>query len=118
MSKKITLFCFVHGDDPTEHAFAVEVAETDTVSKLKELIKSKKSPKFDDIAADELMLWKVNIPSNELAMLDPKPDVQTLGVKLSPLSKISKAFPDGVEDEHLHVIVVRPFVFKVPEGIY
>jgi hypothetical protein len=109
MSNTTILFCLVHGDDPIQHAFQVEVSETDTVSKLKQLIKAEKTPDFDDITADKLTLWSVNIPQDELTTLDPNTNVQTLGgIKLSPFSKISNAFPVKPSDEHLHIIVVRP----------
>src|SRR3954463_4819072 len=107
MSDTITLFCLVHGDDPTGRAFLVNVSVSDTISNLKELVKAKMTPWVDDIPAYTLDLWRVNIPQGDLSTLDPMADVQTLGVKLSPLSKIFKTFPDGVEDEHIHVIVVK-----------
>jgi len=71
---------------------------------------------FDDIAADELTLWKVNISQNELPELDADADPATLGKKLSPLSKIAEVFPDGVEEKHIHIIVVRPVVKELQES--
>jgi len=112
----ITLFCLVHGEDPVDRAFSIKIPSIATIDELKKQIKTEKTPRLDDVAADELTLWKVNIPSDQLASLDPKADVQTLGAKLSPLSKISKVFPNGVEDEHLHIIIVRPSEFTIPEG--
>ena len=104
-----TLFCLVLGDNPTKHAFPVEVSENDTIGKLKELIKTKKAPEFDDIAADKLTLWQVDIPREELITLGPDIDIQTLnGVELSPLMKISKAFNFGDVEEKLHIITTRP----------
>ncbi|KAF7730082.1 hypothetical protein EC973_003028 [Apophysomyces ossiformis] len=38
--------------------FSVKVSSADTVHDLKEVIDAKKSPRFDDIAADELILWR------------------------------------------------------------
>jgi hypothetical protein len=49
----------VLGDDPS-HIFEIKIAPTESVSALKELIKEKKSPQFDDVPADYLKLWKVS----------------------------------------------------------
>jgi hypothetical protein len=105
------VFCLVHGEDPTQNVFPVEVIKNATISELKKLIRAEKSPEFDDIAADKLTLWKVNISEDQLCDLDDA-DPETLGKKLSPLSKIAKVFPDGVEGGHIHIIVVRPAVAK------
>ena len=110
MDDIITLFCLVHGDNPVDRAFSVKIPKTNTVDELKKLIKAEKSPRFDDVVADELTLWRVNICQDELEEFDFESDMSTLGEKLSPLSKIYKVFPNGVEDEHLHIIVVPPSV--------
>ncbi|KAG0239337.1 hypothetical protein BG011_003942, partial [Mortierella polycephala] len=60
----LTLFCLVDGES-TSNAFAVEIESTKTISGLKDLIKAKKTPKFDDIAANELTLWQATIPEEE-----------------------------------------------------
>ena len=56
----INLFCLVDGEST---AFSVKnIPSSDTIDDLKELIKIKKSPEFNDIAADRLSLWRVTIP--------------------------------------------------------
>jgi hypothetical protein len=57
------LFCLVDGQT-TSNAFPVEIESTKTIGHLKELIKTKKDPEFDNIAADKLIIWKVSIPGD------------------------------------------------------
>jgi len=108
MNDAITLFCLVAGDDPVDRTFSVEISKTDTVDKLKKRIKTENSPRFDDITAQELTLWKVNIPLEKLEDFDSVTNLEASGEKLSPMRKINKVFPKGVKEEHLHIIVVRP----------
>ncbi|KAF9912555.1 hypothetical protein EC991_009979 [Linnemannia zychae] len=57
----ISLFCLVDGKAPS-NAFPVKMESTKTVGSLKERIKIKKTPKFGDIAVDELTLCRISIP--------------------------------------------------------
>ncbi|KAF9308194.1 hypothetical protein BG003_011449, partial [Podila horticola] len=61
MDNRMSLFYLVDGE-ATSNAFPVEIESTKTIDDLKDLIKNKKTPRFDDIAADELTLWRVSIP--------------------------------------------------------
>ncbi len=87
----ITLSCLVVGENPYDNAFNVKVNKTEAVSELKDAIKEKKAPEFDNFATDKLKLWKV---------------------ELLPLSKISKHFTSQPADEHIHIIVQRPVETK------
>jgi hypothetical protein len=60
MSDMLSLQCWVLGDDP-QRVFPAEISKTKTVGSLKDVIKDKKKPQFDSIAADVLDLWKVRI---------------------------------------------------------
>ncbi|KAG0049373.1 hypothetical protein BGZ90_007360, partial [Linnemannia elongata] len=60
----LTLFCLVDGE-ATTNAFPVEIESTETISDLKKLIRTEKSPEFDDIAADKLTIWRVSIPDKD-----------------------------------------------------
>lgn len=51
----LTLFCPVDGE-ATSRAFSVDIDRTKSVDRLKKLFKSEKTPRFDDVAADELAL--------------------------------------------------------------
>ncbi|KAF9147746.1 hypothetical protein BGX20_006565, partial [Mortierella sp. AD010] len=46
-------------------SFPVDILDSETVGDLKNAIKEKKKPKLDNIAADELTLWKVEIPNRD-----------------------------------------------------
>ena len=54
------LNCMLLNDDPTK-VFTVKVPESENVSILKELIKAKKAPHLDHLAASDLILWKVRL---------------------------------------------------------
>ncbi|KAG0363331.1 hypothetical protein BGZ54_008200 [Gamsiella multidivaricata] len=56
----LTLLCLVDGL-PSSKAFEIEVSATRTVAHLKDLIKTKQTPAFDDITVDQLILWSVAI---------------------------------------------------------
>ncbi|GES93552.1 hypothetical protein GLOIN_2v1844131 [Rhizophagus clarus] len=104
------LFCLVFGE-PIEYAFAVKVDKHETISELKEIIKEKKPNTFNDVDANELILWKINISLDELSQIThkngPSTDIKSTlnGEQLLPLTKIDKAFPNEPVDEHIHVIV-------------
>jgi hypothetical protein len=106
----LTLFCLVD-KEPSSSAFPVSIATAKTIGELKDAIKAKKSPEFNDIAADKLTLWKVSIPSTE----DEDESPIILGAQsdrnklVHPTSKIAKYFQDGADGEHIHIIIQRPF---------
>jgi hypothetical protein len=58
MRSNYKLNCLVLGDDPS-HIFSVDIAPTESVSALKDLIKEKKKHAFRDVDADSLKLWNV-----------------------------------------------------------
>lgn len=110
MNDTVKLFCLVYGDTPSKHAFSIKILKTDTIDVLKRLIKNKKSPKLDHFTADELELWKVNIPMSELATLDGNFDKDKYigNGSLSPFSDIGDIFLGPPARKHLHIIVQIP----------
>jgi Crinkler effector protein N-terminal domain len=106
-SAMLTLFCYLRGDDYRQ-VFPVEINKGKSASHLKEAIKEKKRPKFDDIPADSLALWKVSVKYTE----DLKNEVEALnlvdGNKLRPLEELSSIFSD-LEGKRVHVIIDRPY---------
>ncbi|KAG0338088.1 hypothetical protein BG000_004563 [Podila horticola] len=58
-----TIFVIQDGHS-TSQAFSVKAHPTDTVDDLKKLIRAAKTPRFDDISADELKLVSVCIPDD------------------------------------------------------
>src|SRR4051794_35849462 len=111
MTDKITLFCLACGNS-AENVFPVRISKMLFVGDLKKLIKKEKAPRFDDFAADELTLYKVNIPGNDAAIQQlPKVlhEDKDKGIeKLQPTWDISDYFPVAPTKKHIHVIVERP----------
>ncbi|KAG0059739.1 hypothetical protein BGZ89_000156 [Linnemannia elongata] len=106
----LTLFCLVDGEG-TSNAFSVKIASTDTVDDLKEHIKTKKSPEFDDIAADKLTLWSVSIPDDDdddeiPIVLDNVNNKDKK--KLRATRGLLEVFLDKPPKNTIHVIVQRP----------
>ncbi|KAK5809582.1 hypothetical protein F5H01DRAFT_381910 [Linnemannia elongata] len=106
----LTLFCLVDGE-ATSNAFSVKIPSTDTVDDLKDHIKTKKSPEFDDVAADKLTLWRVSIPDDEdhdeipvvldnVIIKDQK--------KLRATRELSDVWKDKPPKGTIHVIIRRP----------
>ncbi|GES76861.1 kinase-like domain-containing protein [Rhizophagus clarus] len=103
----ITLLCLVKGNT-TASAFPVDINKDQLVGHLKEAIKAKKHKTFHDVEADELKLWKKEIPDDQVDLLSNL----TLndGDELLATKKISKYFPDSPPEEHIHVIVKLPLL--------
>ena len=107
----ITIFCLVHGE-PLANSFSVDIDKSKTISYLKELIKAKKTPEFDDVATDKLTLWRVNIRDDDndgIQQLVLKNNDITHVSEMLPTRKIEKYFPDTPSDEHVHVVIEKPF---------
>ncbi|KAF8928395.1 hypothetical protein BGZ58_009679 [Dissophora ornata] len=114
---RLNLFCLVD-DEPLSSAFSVKATPNDTVDDLKNHIKAKKSPRFDDIAADELTLWRVSIPvpdddndddddnDESPILLDsiPKSDKK----RLKATHDLSDVFKEAPPKKTIHIIVQRP----------
>ncbi|KAF7730065.1 hypothetical protein EC973_003010 [Apophysomyces ossiformis] len=106
------LFCLVEGE-PLSRAFSVEIAPTAIVDQLKDAIKAKKSPRFDDIAANELTLWLVEIPED---MEGSAITVDELDVKRKltpPWTSLITLFPKPPND--LTYIMVQRSPFNAPK---
>ncbi|KAG0261429.1 hypothetical protein DFQ27_002952 [Actinomortierella ambigua] len=114
----LTALCLVDGE-ATSNTFVVDIAPNKTVAHLMEHIKTKLTPRFD-----ELSLWRVMIPISDID--DDVPillnNVSTNDKKmLDPATCLSIVFPDGLPDESIHVIVQHPselsFLRCVPDAI-
>jgi Crinkler effector protein N-terminal domain len=105
MATIVTLICLVNGDS-SERTFAVDISNDKLVVHLKDEIKKKKSPKFDDIPADELTLWRVDIPDDdEAAILQADTATETL---MRPTREISVYFKNQPTMRRIHVVIERP----------
>ncbi|GBC01773.1 hypothetical protein RclHR1_04320014 [Rhizophagus clarus] len=100
----ITLNCLVQGN-LFKNAFPVDINKQQLIGHLKEVIKAKKTPDFDNISADKLILWKVN---NQDGHNDELINFTFQNCdELLPMKKISTYFkkPAG---EHIHIIISLP----------
>jgi len=111
----LTLFCLVDGE-ATSNAFSVKILSSDTVDDLKDLIKTKKAPRFDDVAADELTLWRVSIlitrDNSEIPILFNN-IAKEEKEKLHPADDLSDIFDEKPPKKTIHIIVQRPSQGKV-----
>ncbi|KAH7048589.1 hypothetical protein BKA57DRAFT_513495 [Linnemannia elongata] len=106
---QLTLFCLVDGE-ATSNAFSVEIEPTKTVDALKNAIKTKKAPEFDNIAADKLTLWYVLIPvvpanKHKPIVLD---DFLEAATELDPTDDVADVFSEKPPKKTIHIIVQRP----------
>jgi len=112
MNKTMLIYCLVDGETPSR-AFPIRIDSTDSIGDLKELIKVKKTPRFDDIAADELTLWQVSVPVTD--------DEDEVPIFLGPLKEKKKAFPtkllsnffDDPPKDVIHIMVQKPTTVAV-----
>ncbi|KAF9336882.1 hypothetical protein BG006_006990 [Podila minutissima] len=104
----LTLFCLVDGE-ATSRAFSVDIDRTKSVGHLKKLVKSEK-PRFDDIVADELSLWRISVSDDNqgsAVMIDALDDKTELN---NPRTRLSELFPES-PDDNTYIIVQRPPLF-------
>ncbi|KAF9300485.1 hypothetical protein BGZ74_007822, partial [Mortierella antarctica] len=116
----LTLFCLVDGET-TSQAFSIEIDQTKTVHDLKGAIKTKKAPRFDDVAAHKIALWRVSIPDDD----DDEEEEEDLPIlldnipgkdkrKLEARRELSDVFDDKPAKILVHVIVQRPSPAQYP----
>ena len=91
--------------------FTVEVEKTKNVSILKDLIKEKKAPHLDHVAASDLDLFQVSLPrGGDVDAIFQNPNLEPLDFLL----QLSHVFPH-VEENHLHVVVRSPIDGELSE---
>ncbi|KAK5827649.1 hypothetical protein F5H01DRAFT_100823 [Linnemannia elongata] len=103
----LTLFCLVDGEG-TSNAFPVEIESSKTIGDLKNLIKTKKPLRFDDVAAHKLTLWRVTIPDSDDAIpifVDDVPENEKK--KLRATNKVA-VVGAALPEDTIHIIVQRP----------
>ena len=101
----ITLLCLVKGNT-TAIAFSVKISRDEPVSELKKAIKAEKHKTFHGIEADELKLWKVQIPGDQDDLLSNL----TLndGDELLATREIGDYWTEKPPKRNIHVIVEPP----------
>ncbi|CAG8592638.1 24320_t:CDS:2 [Cetraspora pellucida] len=116
----IILWCWVRG---STSIFDITVGRDNRVSKLKEVIKEKRKPRFDGFASDELKLLKLKNPVNDERISD----VQNLTLQgnedenddvslMKDMRKIATYWPENQapHEDLIHVIVEAPDLAKQP----
>ena len=102
----LILNCLAIGDD-LDRSFTIEIAKNKNVSILKDLIKEKKAPHLNQVAASDLDLWQVSFPFDDL-----ETELKNINLarypKLSPPGKELAAFFTDVAGGCIHVIVRAP----------
>ncbi|KAG0278380.1 hypothetical protein BGZ96_002407, partial [Linnemannia gamsii] len=106
----LNLNCLVDGL-PTSRAFSIKISYADTVGDLKDLIKTKQTPGFDDITVDQFNLWSVSIPDDDDD--DEVPVVLDNVItkdqkKLKATRELSCVWRHKPPKGSIHVIVQRP----------
>ncbi|RIA90852.1 hypothetical protein C1645_768727 [Glomus cerebriforme] len=122
----ITLFCLIQCDNPNKKTiFEVEIEKNKSISELKNIIKKKKHSNFANLGADELELWKVDIPFNEpndkFNILDTRPHAsikeELEGEVLDGTKEIAEYFSGYLANEHINIIVQRERINVVFFGL-
>src|ERR1043166_5252990 len=101
----ITLLCLVKGNT-LANAFPVDIEKDQLVGHLKKAIKAEKSPVFDNFPADELKLWKKEIPDDQDDLLSNL----TLndGDELLATREIGDYWTEKPPKRNIHVVVSPP----------
>ena len=110
----VTIICLVDGEF-SEHAFAVDIGKKKLISHLKGEIKNKMPSRFTGVDADQLTLWKINIPDDDDAALQDLvliDDEANFTRKLWPTRTIEDALGD-LAVRHIHILVALPVIDKV-----
>ena len=103
---RLSLFCLVDGD-ASSNTFSVKIPSSDTVDDLKNLIvKGDQAPAFRDVAAKDLILWRVSLPvitaNKHKPIVLSKIDFKT---ELDPTDDMSDVFADNPPKKTIHIIV-------------
>ncbi|RHZ77089.1 hypothetical protein Glove_186g10 [Diversispora epigaea] len=121
MSDHTTLVCLVYGD-LTKKAFKVNIEKNESVYYLKTKIKEKKSNLFANVDANEIVLWKVNVPLDDDTMEvdivlenNEEMDVQKLSF---PFITIGNAFTENITVDSIHIVIEEPSDELVLEDKY
>jgi hypothetical protein len=100
----ITLLCLVKGNT-LANAFPVHIDKNSLIGDLKEAIKAKKAPEFDNFPADRLKLWKVEIPGDHVDLLS---NLSLEENELSAINDIGDYWTEKPPKKNIHVIVEPP----------
>ncbi|CAG8608357.1 1154_t:CDS:2 [Dentiscutata erythropus] len=109
---EVMIYCLVLGD-AINASFSVRGGSDMNVSELKIFIKDLLKPRFDAFAANQLKLWQVDIPTNDID-LDDKVNADNIekelkGVLLSsPFQTVGDYFKHLPSSKNIRIIVKAP----------
>ncbi|KAF8967213.1 hypothetical protein BGZ46_000221 [Entomortierella lignicola] len=106
MSSTITVFCVIDG---ASEPFSIDINPEKTVDHLKDAIKEKQTPIFNDLRASDLHLWQVSLSINDYDEDAPITlQDHTDAKKLRPIIKLCKVFETlPPPEDTIHIIVQR-----------
>ena len=107
--KKYDFFCLIVGED---NPFSVEIKPAATVDKLKDAIKAKKQLALDYIAANELNLFKVEIPMGNKRKIEEGITALHQATAMSPGSQLNKCFSGRLSNDKIYILVQLPITGK------
>ena len=102
----ITLWCIARGSTT---AFKVTAGTDNDLSDLRELIKEKRKPRFDEFAPDDLILWHVNVGQNAINTIN---DMLNDNNKLLISGDTVGVTFHGLEGTNIRVVVGVPIIGK------
>ncbi|KAG0275521.1 hypothetical protein BGZ95_008698 [Linnemannia exigua] len=105
-NNSLTLFCLVDGEATTT-AFSIKTSSNNTVYDLKNHIKAKKYNDFSGTDANNLTLWCVTVPNDNLSsaiMADTLDDKTKLN---NPRTRLSRLFSESPND-NTYILVQQP----------
>ncbi|KAF9432549.1 hypothetical protein BGZ76_010636, partial [Entomortierella beljakovae] len=104
----MNIFCLVD-EHLLSASFSIKIDPSETVYELKKIIKAERTPRFNDLAPDELTLWRVNVessPDRHISLEEIK--IKAEAVKLEVATKsVSEVFGSHFPKDTIHVIVQR-----------
>jgi hypothetical protein len=112
MSNTFTFSCLVQGTSLDKY-FKITIDKNKDVSELKEAIWDKKKNTFSNIDANDLILWKVNIPVSDkekFKQLDESTIEDVLGgTKIDDATdEIKDVYNKTPNKKHIHIIIENP----------
>jgi len=90
-------------------SFPIDINNVETIGQLKKVIKKELKPYYEE----DLKLWKVNIPFDELNNVNIDNDnIKDLGMELHVNEKVTNCFPREPVKDHVHLFVRIILTFK------
>ncbi|GJJ11203.1 hypothetical protein Clacol_005435 [Clathrus columnatus] len=88
--------------------FIIQIPSSHSIAHLKDSIHDKLKPWFDNIPANELLLWKVSIALDDNFQQNIDSHNFEKTEALLPVKRLSGLFPQPPNPEHVHIVVRGP----------